>query len=165
MTDTTINFDRISFGAPTAEFDTNSRPHEGGWINITVPVIADDGSGGKYPAGTAYIGVWVYTDQTGVEGKTSDVYDECQRTGYAFRAYRGHERRFEYATELVNLPELLGDPEMDDDDAEAAILDEAAEQADYDLDETFAAALRARLENTERDYTWSLIRAVAALED
>lgn len=152
----------IAFGQPTIQFDTNAKLHQGGWINISVPVtvIPTSAENPGTKLGDALIGAWVWTDHN-VGGASSDVYDECKRSGWAIRHYTGHERRFEYENELVDLAKLTG---MDEEDAEEAILDAAMEIDGIDLEEIYAAALRQRLAETENDLTYRLIDAVAALD-
>lgn len=155
MTDTLSH--NLTFGAPrNVAYDTNDdSPTKGGWINAEVPVSLDGA-----PYGVAYIGAWVYTDHD--LAPTQDANDECERTGYAFRSYRGHDRRWSYEREdLVDAEDIFPDA----DAAEQALLDAADDAADIDYDEIFRDVLRKHLADKLDDAsTYDLIRAIRALD-
>lgn len=125
--------------AETPKFHTESTPRHGGYVNVYVDVALDGAR-----IGTACEGFWIYTDAGPATGISGDVYDECQSTGWAARAYAGHDRNWQHAAGAAPIESILDD----EDDAEESILDYAADYAadhvDYDV--LFAAALRADIE-------------------
>ncbi len=137
------NLSAVCFDTPTIDFDSETTPADGGWINITVSVSAASAAGqpGR-KLGTAYVGYWVWTRQA-LGSAPANIYDECVRTGWAIDSYAGWDRRFEYADNMVDLAAILG---MDDDDeAEEALLDAALDLDSIDPDEVYRAALIAQL--------------------
>lgn len=152
---------RLTFGRPTdIEWGSNDgSAADGGWINVTVPVALDG-----CPIGQALIGAWVYTDADGGPREvSSDIYDEARRAGWAVRTYRGNERILELTVAVADLV-FVSDEDVTIHEIESAILDAADDSHDADYGEIFAAQLRERLADTERDSVYHLMRAVRALE-
>lgn len=144
---------RITFGHASAEWATESLA-DGGFVNVTVPVKLDGA-----PLGTAFVGAFVIASTGG--SIDSETHDEVTRHGYAINPYvgaSGHERRWEYENELVDLDELADD----EDNAESALMDAAAASHSIDYEKMFADALRDRLQDDDLS-TRELLRAVQAI--
>ena len=180
MSDTTTITQKIlaslEFGeASSMGFETNEGCiADGGWIGITVPVLVRGTE-----IGNALIGAWIYTDTDTADVSytvTEDILEECQRSGFAIRAYDGGDRelRLHPGQNDITWQETFGltDEEVDTDeyialDIENEILDLAekhAAESDIGYQEIFEAALREKLADADGYYIYALMKAVRALE-